>query len=73
MNNTFFLLILLLFLFLYLLKTTNILEHAIAFEPPYLSNDKEKDTIGELMRIGTQSNANAEYDTVDTNLLSKPK
>jgi hypothetical protein len=50
-----------------------VLEHAIEFEPPYLSNNKEKDTIGELMRIGTQANSNSEYDTVDTNLLTKPK
>jgi hypothetical protein len=65
--------ILLIFLILIILRKPAILEHAIEFEPPYLTNSKDKNTIGELMRIGTQANTNSTYDTVDTNLLMKPK
>lgn len=69
-----FIVILLIFL-LFLLRVIKpkIYEHAIEFQPPYLTNNKDKETIGELMRIGTQANTNSTYDTVDTNLLSKPK
>jgi len=75
MKQTYILYIILILLFLLLLKLVKptILEHAIEFEPPYLTNKKDKDTIGELMRIGTQANVNSTYDIVDTNLLTKPK
>ena len=59
--------------FLIRLIKPKIFEHAIQFEPPHLTNNKDKETIGELMRIGTQANSNSVYDTVDTNLLTKPK
>lgn len=65
-------LLILILLLLRLIKP-KILEHAIEFEPPHLTNNRDKETIGELMRIGTQANSNSVYDTVDTNLLSKPK
>ena len=64
-------LLILLLLLLQLIKP-KIFEHAIEFEPPHLTNKKDKDTIGELMRIGTQSNSNSVYDVVDTNLLTTP-
>jgi|LakMenEpi03Aug12_release.lakeMendotaPanAssembly.Ray.scaffolds.fasta_scaffold3003946_2 hypothetical protein len=75
MKQNLFLFIILLFLILILLRLIKpkILEHAIEFQPPHLTNNKDKDTIGELMRIGTQANSNSVYDTVDTNLLAKPK
>lgn len=50
-----------------------IIEEAIEFEPPHMTGSANTSTIGELMRIGTQANENATYDTVDTNLLKKPK
>lgn len=59
--------------FLLKLIKPRILEHAIEFEPPHLTSNKDKETIGELMRIGTQANSNSVFDTVDTNLLLKPK
>jgi hypothetical protein len=67
--------VILLFLVLLIIRLykPKILEHAIEFQPPHLTNNKDKDTIGELMRIGTQANTNSTYDTVDTNLLIKPK
>jgi hypothetical protein len=64
-------LLLLILLLLQRVKPT-IFEHAIEFEPPHLTNNKDKDTIGELMRIGTQANSNSVFDVVDTNLLTKP-
>ena len=75
MKQILILIVILLFLILLILKLLKpkIFEHAIEFQPPYLTNNKDKDTIGELMRIGTQANSNSVYDTVDTNLLGKPK
>ena len=75
MKQILILIAILLFLILLLLTITKpkILEHAIQFEPPHLTNDRDKDTIAELMRIGSQANTNSDYDTVDTNLLTKPK
>jgi hypothetical protein len=61
--------LLLLLLLLFQIIKPEIFEHAIEFEPPHLTNNKDKDTIGELMRIGTQANSNSVYDIVDTNLL----
>ncbi len=75
MKQILILIVMLLFLGLLLFKLLKpkIFEHAIEFQPPYLTNNKDKETIGELMRIGTQANSNSVYDTVDTNLLAKPK
>ena len=65
--------VLLLFLFiisyLILLNVTHIQENLISFVAPELSSEKDKESMAELMRLGTQGNENSKYDTVDTRFL----
>ena len=65
--------VLLLFLFivsyLILLNITPIHENLISFVAPELSSEKDKESMAELMRLGTQGNENSKYDTVDTRFL----
>ncbi len=44
-------------------------ENLISFTAPELSSDKDKESMAELMRLGTQGNENSKYDTVDTRFL----
>lgn len=44
-------------------------EDMIEFTAPQLSSDRDKDSMAELMRLGSQGQENAKYDTVDTRYL----
>ena len=44
-------------------------ETLINFTPPLNSTEKDKETMAELMRMGSQGLENAQYDVVDTNYL----
>jgi len=44
-------------------------ENLINFTPPLNSTDRDKETMAELMRIGSQGLENAQFDVVDTNYL----
>ena len=45
-------------------------EDLITFTAPQLSSDRDKDSMAELMRLGSQGIENAKYDTVDTRYLN---
>lgn len=50
-------------------STPKIKEDLITFSAPQLSSDRDKDSMAELMRLGSQGVENAKYDTVDTRYL----
>jgi hypothetical protein len=55
-----------------LIKYRKIQENLISFTAPQLSSDKDKNSMAELMRLGSQGDENSKFDTVDTRLLEKP-
>jgi hypothetical protein len=55
-----------------LLKYSKIQENLISFTAPELSSDKDKNSMAELMRLGSQGDENSKYDTIDTRLLKEP-
>jgi hypothetical protein len=44
-------------------------ENLINFTPPLNSTERDKETMAELMRMGSQGLENAQFDVVDTNYL----
>ncbi len=44
-------------------------ENLINFVPPLNSTERDKETMAELMRMGSQGLENAQFDVVDTNYL----
>jgi hypothetical protein len=44
-------------------------ENLISFNAPQLSSDRDKESMADLMRLGSQGVENAKYDTVDTRYL----
>jgi len=52
-----------------LVYINNNVETLISFTAPELSSNKDKESMAELMRLGTQGNENSKYDTVDTRFL----
>ena len=55
-----------------LMKYRKIQENLISFTAPQLSSDKDKNSMAELMRLGSQGDENSKYDTIDTRLLKEP-
>lgn len=53
----------------YTTPATSQYENLINFTPPLNSTDRDKETMAELMRIGSQGLENAQFDVVDTNYL----
>jgi hypothetical protein len=44
-------------------------ENLISFNAPQLSSDRDKESMADLMRLGSQGDENSKYDTVDTRYL----
>jgi biopolymer transport protein ExbD len=65
------LVILLGLLIIFLIKYHKIQENLISFTAPELSSEKDKNSMAELMRLGSQGNANSQYDIIDTQLLEE--
>jgi hypothetical protein len=65
------LVILLGLLIIFFIKYHKIQENLISFTAPELSSEKDKNSMAELMRLGSQGNANSQYDTIDTQLLEE--
>jgi len=63
--------LLIIVLIICIFKSSKTIEHNITFTPPQHTNKQEADSMIELMRVGTQSEEDAQYDDVDTNLLPK--
>jgi hypothetical protein len=59
-------------LIIFLIKYTKIQENLVSFTAPELSSDKDKKSMAELMRLGSQGDANSKYDIIDTQLLKEP-
>ena len=57
---------------LFLQKYMKIQENLISFTAPKLSSDQDKNSMAELMRLGSQGNENSKYDVIDTQLLKEP-
>jgi hypothetical protein len=54
-----------------LMKYSKIQENLITFTAPELSSEKDKNSMAELMRLGSQGDENSKYDTIDTRLLKE--
>jgi len=59
-------------LIIFFMKYKNIQENLISFTAPQLSSDRDKNSMAELMRIGSQGYENSKYDIIDTQLLKEP-
>ena len=44
-------------------------ENLISFNAPQLSSEQDKESMADLMRLGSQGDENSKYDTVDTRYL----
>ena len=54
-----------------LIKYHKIQENLVSFTAPELSSDRDKNSMAELMRLGSQGIENSRFDTIDTRLLEE--
>jgi len=69
MNYLYYLLLFVLLICALMPYRNHNLENLINFTPPLNSDQKDKELMAELMRVGSQGIENAQFDTVDTNYL----
>jgi hypothetical protein len=60
-----------LLLIIFFIKFYKIQENLISFTAPQLSSERDKKSMAELMRLGSQGDENSKYDTIDTRLLKE--